>query len=232
MNVQVWVGLLCVSVLAACSESKVEQVSDKASEPNQQSLHQLGQMDEPAKEGMVDSDCPGFEALFALLPAQLSGEGISEQYFSCDAVTPTAASHFVSADKSTVWTYSVTSRAFDLPPARLRWDVPNTNESQRASLMNGLKAAVDAEVLLLNNCVNNLQLAGVPDWHKTKQIRIEQHDVCIGTDAQMVEDGGWVARAQSPQYLYKLIIEGDKAAQFKNAQEVTNYIESLFRQFR
>ena len=48
----------------------------------------------------------------------------------------------------------------------------------------------------------------------------------------MVEDGRWAARAKSPQYLYTLIIEGEKAAQFDNAQEATSYIETLFRQFR
>ncbi len=93
-------------------------------------------------------------------------------------------------------------------------------------------ACIDAETLLLDNCVNNLQLSGLPDWHATNRITIEQQDVCIGTDAQMVEDGRWVARARSPQYLYTLIIEGEKAAQFPSAQEVASYIETLFPQFR
>ena len=232
MSVYVWVGLLCVSVLVACSEGNIEQATDKMSESNQQSLRQVERMDEPAEENTVDSDCPGFEALFALLPDQLSGEEIGEQYFSCDAVTPTASSQFASVDQSNFWTFSVTARDLDSPPARLRWDIANADESQRTFLRKGVKVAIDAETLLLDNCVNNLQLSGLPDWHKTNQISIDQHDVCIGTDAQNVEDGRWAARAKSPQYLYTLIIEGEKAAQFDNAQEATSYIETLFRQFR
>ena len=232
MSVYVWVGLLCVSVLVACSEGNIEHAADKTSESNQQSLLQEERMEEPAEENTVGSDCPGFEALFALLPDQLNGEEVGEQYFSCSAFAPTATSNFISIDQSTYWTFSVTSRELDSPLAKSLWDVANADESQRTVLRKGVKAAIDGEALLLVNCVNNLQLSGLPDWHKTNQISIDQHDVCIGTDAQMVEDGRWTARAKSPQYLYTLIIEGEKAAQFDNAQEATSYIETLFRQFR
>ena len=232
MSIHIWVVLLGVSVLAGCSEDNKGQVSDSAQEPKQPSSRQLETMDEPAEQQALDADCPGFDALFALLPGQLNGEVTSEQYFTCDAVTPTAVSHFAGEGHSTSWTFSVTSRDLDSPSARPRWDIPSADEAQRTYLRKALKATIDAEALLFDNCVNNLQLAGLPDWHITNRISIDQHDVCIGTDAQVIEDGGWVARAKSPQYLYTLRIEGEKATQFDHAREATTYIEPLFRQFR
>lgn len=232
MNVHKSVGLLCVSLLVACSEGNKEQVSNEAKELNQQSVNQVEQMDEPAEEKAVDLDCPGFEELFALLPDQLSGEAISEQYFSCDPVTPIATSHFTSEDQNTYWTFSVMSRELESPPARLRWDDANADESLKAFIKKNLKASIENEVLLFDTCVNNLQLAGLPDWAKTSQVTAQQHDICIGTDAQMAEDGRWLARAKSPQYLYTLEVTGEKAAQFGSAQEASSYIKTLFGQFR
>lgn len=232
MKLHIWIMLLCVSILAACSEGKMEQESDKANEPNQQSLSEVEQVDELTNAKAVDADCPGFEALFALLPDQLNGEEISEQYFSCDQVTPKANSHFISKDQSTSWRFSVMSREIDSPFAQLRWDIANTDEPQKKFLRRMVNTTIDAEVLLFKNCVNNLQLMGLPDWGKTSQVNVGQHDVCIGTDAQLIEDRGWVARATSPQYLYTLEIEGEKATQFDNAEAAAGYVETLFRQFR
>jgi hypothetical protein len=232
MNITKWVGLFCVSVLAACSEGNIEQVPDKASEASHPSLLQLAQMDEQSQQTNVDSDCAGFEAIIALLPDQLSGEATSEQYYSCDPVTPTAISHFTSDDQITLWTFSITVRDLESPAGKMRWDITNTDQSQNAFIRKGVKAAVAIEALLFDNCVNNLQLSGLPEWHKTNRLTVDPHDVCIGTDAQMIEDGGWVARAKSVQYLYALRVEGDKAAQFANAQEATDYLSTLFRQFR
>ena len=124
------------------------------------------------------------------------------------------------------------SREIDSPFAKLRWDIANTDEPQKKFLRRMVNTTIDAEVLLFNSCVNNLQLTELPDWAKTSRVNVGQHDVCIGTDAQLIEDRGWVARATSPQYMYTLEIEGAKATQFDNAEAASGYVETLFRQFK
>lgn len=165
------------------------------------------------------------------MPDRLSGEAISEYYLSCDAVAPTAAARFTSADQGTYWTFAITTRELGSPPARPRWDLADPDEPQKTMLRKGLQAVIDAEALLFDNCVNNLQIMGLPEWHRTKRVAVDQHELCIGTDAQPVEDGGWVGRAKTPQYLLTVRVEGDKAVQLANVQEATPYIKAVFRQF-
>lgn len=234
MKLHGWFGVSCVLMLAACSGETSDPVSAPADEGRQQPAAEISQESETVSEEMetVAAECPGFEALFAMLPEQLAGESVGERYLSCDALAPTALAHFTSEDQGTYWTFAVTSLELDVDPARPRWDLAGVDDAQKARLRKGVKAAVDGEALLFDNCVNTLQVAGASEWLVTNRVNTGPHDVCIGTDAQPIEDGGWVGRAKSTQYLYALRIEGDKAVRFSNAQEATAYVEGLFRQFR
>ena len=221
-----------LSMVAACSDSdELKEAGNSGDQADMAAMYNGAS--EPVDSGyMPDSDCPDFSTLLALLPDRLNGEAVGEQYFSCDAVAPAASSHFVGNDEETVWTYTVTSRDLDLPPAKGRWDLPGADPSQRDFLRKGINAVISAEVVMFDNCVNTLQLAGLPEWHKTARASVSGHDVCIGTDAQSVEDAGWTARAKSPRYLYTLTVEGPRAEQFANAEQASAYMQVLFSQFR
>lgn len=232
MNTRVWTGLFCACLLVACSEGDTEPAPEAAEEMPREVSYQTAGEENFIQEEADDPGCGGLESIIALLPDRLNGERTSEQYFSCDSVAPKAASHFVSEDEGTFWTFSVTSRQLDTPLARRFWDLNDIDESQREYLRKGVKAAIDGEVLLLDLCTNSLEQTGLPEWHKTSQASTESHEICVGSDAQMVEDGRWVARAQSPDYLYTVEIEGERALEFGSAQEAASYAETLFRNFR
>ena len=240
MNVNVFVAIFCLSLLAACSKSDIEKETGGGignGEAYQQSSGLESSEIKVEKEKVsigeeTNPDCLGYEALLAMLPDHLDAEAVSEQYFSCDSIAPKASSHFTSEDQNTYWTFSVVTRDLESPPASLIWNIAEANESQKDFLKKGVKSAIESEVLLHELCVNNLHQEGLPDWHKTAQTTSQQHTICTGTDAQIVDDGRWVARAIASQYLYILEIEGEKALQYASAEEASAYAQQLFLQFQ
>lgn len=182
-------------------------------------------------EELASRDCPGFEALFARLPDELEGEPVGEQYFTCDTVAPTAESHFASIDGATYWTLLVTERDITKPAGKSRWEVAGATGAQQDYLKRGVETAIKAEILMFQNCMNTLDAKGLPEWHQTFRVAVQHYDICVGSDAQLAEDGMWIARAQSPEFLYTVKLEGEKALQFANAESAAGYMGLLFTQF-
>lgn len=225
-------SLLYLSFLAACSDGKEGQGVEYVDEQQQTSMQQLDQAEQEfSADSTLAMDCPAFETLFAVLPQALRDETISEQYFSCDAVAPRASSNFNSDVNSTFWTFTITSRQLDAAPASLRWNDSGASDEQKLYLKQGMKASIELEAMLFTTCVNNEPLTGLPIGLQTTVINVGDLLVCIGTDGQLVEDTGWVARAMTPDYLYVVKVEGDKANRLTSAREAAPYLESLFRQF-
>ena len=239
MNGQGWktgLGLSCALALAGCSGGETASAAKTMEPPQTEGVSAPVPQPEAspaiAASAVSNPECPGFEGLFAMLPEQLAGEAVSDYYVSCDAVSPMAQAHFTSLDEGTYWTFSVTTRDPDSAPARPSWDLPGADEAQKARLRKGVESAINAEALLFDICLNNLQVQGLPDWHRTARQTADAHEVCVGTDAQAIEDGGWVGRAVTPQYVYTLKVEGDRAITLGNVESATPYMVSLFRQFR
>lgn len=232
MRVSFWCVVFFAALLAACSERNLDQVTP-ATEVGGTSKHVPVAEDEgqPVAQD-VAQDCPGFEVLFAMLPAELEGEPVSEHYVTCDAVSPTAAVTFDSVDGETFWTFSVTARDPNFPGAIRRWDLPHATDAQKAYLKEGLESVKSGEALMFEICVNNQTLQGLPEWHKTHQFSVGHYDICVGNDANPAEDGYWIGRSVLPEYMYTVKIKGQKALQFGNAKAASDYIGLLFTQFK
>ncbi|VUD58520.1 hypothetical protein TDB9533_02443 [Thalassocella blandensis] len=222
--------LITIPFFIACSEQNQSPTSVAALVTPPPPSEYYKDKNEAAQNSSIDDDCPNFTDLFARLPQVLVGEVTDEQYFSCDPVSPRADSHF-SREETTFWTLSITSLDSESPPAKHRWNLPDIDDAQRNRLKQGIQAAINAEVLLHDICKNNANLNGLPEWHKTHIVSSNHFDICIGTDAQKVEDSGWTARAKTREYLYTLKFEGDKATQFATAQAAANYVTLLYQQF-
>ncbi|MCB5225944.1 hypothetical protein JAO78_003860 [Alishewanella sp. 16-MA] len=225
-------GLWILLWLVACSGAiNAQSVVEPSAQPL--AINETYSDDSPeVDENTLLIDCPHFTDLFTLLPDALIDEAISEHYWDCDAVLPTASSTFMSADQQSVWTFSVMALDLDVMPALQRWDRAEADATQKAFFKKALQANIDLQLQLYRNCLNYLEQTGLPVWHATYQANTPRYSICIGSDAQKAEDGLWFARAVTPRYLFTLQIEGAKAAQFATAEAAAEYMAELFTSFR
>lgn len=224
--------LLLMLTMTACSESNREQPDEGEYEAYAQPDIQEQYNAEQADASTPKLDCPGFEALLAMLPTELHGESIEEQYVDCDSVAPKVSSHFIGPNHSSMWTFSVTSRNVDVPYAKPRWDIAGATEQMKTSLRTSIENVINLEALMFDNCKMYVQKPELPDWHVTHLVTVASHEVCVGTDAQAIDQAGWIARAQTPDHLYTLQVTGERATRFQTAKAASEYMAQLFAQFR